>query len=145
MKEKFYFIEDILPDNIKKLFDVAKHEKEIIDYAKTLLNDSIRNHCKPIYINNKIIVFAVDNPIWANEIMNYKHHILASLNKKFNNYLKDLSSKFLPKYFIEKKQNKSLNEEDKDFIEQQTKDISDQALKEKLSQLIETFIIVDKK
>jgi len=145
MKEKIYLIEDIIPDKIKHIYQIAKFEKEIIEFCKTLLSESIKNHCKPIYINRKKLVIAVDNPVWASEIMNYKQHLLRLINKKFNNYLNDLNPKFLPKYFIEKKKTSKITEEDKKFIEEQLKKIDDDSLKENLYKLIETFIIVDKK
>ncbi|HPC38647.1 MAG TPA: DciA family protein [Exilispira sp.] len=145
MKEKIFSIEDILPENIKKIFEIAKFEKEILNFTKSLFNESIKKHCKPIYITNNILIIAVDNPLWASEILNYKQHLLNNINKKYNNYLKDIKSKFLPKYFIEKNINKKLSSEEKEFIEKQTSKIEDKELKEKLSNLIETFILVDKK
>ncbi len=145
MKEKIFSIEDILPENIKKIFEIAKFEKEILNFTKSLFNESIKKHCKPIYITNNILIIAVDNPLWASEILNYKQHLLNNINKKYNNYLKDIKSKFLPKYFVEKNNDKKLTSEEKDFIEKQTSKIEDKELKEKLSNLIETFILVDKK
>ncbi|MFN3410634.1 MAG: DUF721 domain-containing protein [Exilispira sp.] len=145
MKEKIIFLNDILPDNLRKIFENAKYEKEILNYAKTILNQSIKNHCKPIYINNQILIIAVDNPLWANEIINYKYHLLNNINKKFNNYLKDIKTKFLPEYFIKKESKNKISESDKIFIEKQVERVSDIELKEKLSSLIKTFIIVDKK
>ncbi len=145
MKEKLYFIEEIIPEKIRSILQSAKFEKEIIDYSKSLLKDSIKTHCKPIYINNKKLIIAVDNPIWANELMNYKQHFLSLINKRFNNYLIDLNPKFLPKYFIEKKKDQKLSQEEKTFIEEQLKMVEDIRLKDSLYNLIETFIIVDKK
>jgi len=144
MKERIFSMEDILSENIKKVFEIAKFEKDILNFSKSLFNESVKNHCKPIYIANHILIIAVDNPLWANEIMNYKQHLLNKINKRFSEYLKDIRPKFLPKYFIEKKNNKKLNQEDIDFIEKQTSKVEDKELKEKLSNLIETFILVDK-
>lgn len=145
MKEKIIFLSDILPENLIKIFENAKYEKEILNYSKAILNKSIKNHCKPIYINNHILIIAVDNPLWANEILNYKFHLLKNINKKFNNYLKDIKTKFLPGYFIKRESQSKISESDKIFIEKQVEKISDIELKEKLSSLLETFIIVDKK
>lgn len=145
MKEKIFSLEDILPENIKKIFETAKFEKEILNFTKSLFKESIKKHCKPIYIANNILIIAVDNPLWASEILNYKQHLLNNINKKYNNYLKDIKSKFLPKYFVEKNNDKKLTSEEKDFIEKQISKIEDKELKEKLSNLIETFILVDKK
>lgn len=145
MKEKIFSLEDILPEKIKKIFETAKFEKEILNFTKSLFNESIKKHCKPIYIANNILIIAVDNPLWASEILNYKQHLLNNINKKYDNYLKDIKSKFLPKYFVEKNNDKKLTSEEKDFIEKQISKIEDKELKEKLSNLIETFILVDKK
>lgn len=144
-KENIVFLSDILPENIKIVFEKAKFEKEILNYFKSLLNDSIKKHCKPIYISSQNIIIAVDNPLWANEIINYKHHLIKDINKKFNDYVRDIKPRFLPKYFEEREDNKKLNKEDEEFIQQHVQNISNSELKEKLVKLIETFIILDKK
>ncbi len=138
-------MEDLIPENIKKIFQNAKFEKEIIDFTKKLFNETIKKHCKPIYISKQKMIVAVDNPLWANEIVNYKNHFLQLINKKFSNYIIDLVPKFLPKYFSEKKKEEKLSDEDKIFIEEQLKNVEDKELKDNLYKLIETFIIIDKK
>lgn len=145
MNDKFYFIEDILPESVKKIVQIAKYEKQIIDFTKTILSETMKNHCKPIYIKSNILIIAVDNPLWANEIINYKQHFIGLINKRFDNYIKDIKTKFLPNYFVTKKENKKLSEEDKAFIEEKLEKITDTELKEKLEKLLESFIIVDKK
>lgn len=145
MKEKILFLIDILPENLRKIFEIAKYEKEILNYSKTILNQTIKNHCKPIYINNNILIIAVDNPLWANELINYKYQLLSNINKKFNDYIKDIKTKFLPGYFIKKEHKNKISESDKIFIEKQVEKVTDLELKEKLSSLLKTFIIVDKK
>ncbi|HQJ41121.1 MAG TPA: DciA family protein [Exilispira sp.] len=144
MKEKIYFMDEIIPVEIQHIVLKAKKEREIIIYTKELFSDNILLHCKPIYITNSTLVFAVDNPLWGSELISNKSYILEKIGSRYESYIKEIKTKFLPNYFKNEQQKIQLTDDEEEMINNKIESIKDVDLKEKAYNLLKAFYLNEK-
>jgi hypothetical protein len=145
MKEKIYLVDEIIPVEIQHIVLKVKKEKEIINYTKELLSNTILLHCKPIYIIKSTLVFAVDNPLWGSELISNKDYILEKIGKRYESYIKEIKTKFLPNYFKSEQKEIQLTDDEEEMINNKIEIIKDVNLKEKAYNLLKAFYLNEKK
>jgi len=148
-KKDFLVLKDILPRDICQKVEKKMREKEILNYFSDNLENTLKQHVKPIYIRGTQIFVVVDNPIWGQEFMLYKDLFLKRINTRFKEKFSNIGYRFDPRYFTkEVKQGdpyKELNEEEKIKVDHDTDRIEDNDLKDKLKSILSLIIKEEKK